>query len=56
MKQELFNYLKEQLRVLLNVKQQKMKLAKNIKNLIHNVIFYQILMLFEFLKNFYIPL
>ena len=62
MMSELLKYLNEQLGVSLNVKQQKTKLAKNIKKWIFkqklfcNVIFYQILMLFKFLKISYVPL
>ena len=63
MTSELSKHLNEQLGVVLNVKQQKMKLAKNIekkifklKLFLHNVKFYEILLLFKFLKIFYVLL
>ena len=59
MTSELSKHLNEQLGVVLNVKQHKMKLAKNIeKNIfklklfLHNVKFSEILLLFKFLKTF----
>ena len=63
MTSELSKHLNEQLGVVLNVKQQKMKLAKNtekkifkLKLFLHNVKFYEILLLFKFLKIFYVLL
>ena len=64
MTSELSKYLKEQLSVFSNVKQKKIKLAKNIKNgflskiFSYNVILYQIkiLMLYMFWKSSYVPL
>ena len=57
---ELSKYLNEQLGVFLNAKQQK--LAKNVRQgflsefFLHNVIFYQVLMSYKFLKISYVLL
>ena len=61
MTSELLKYLNEKMDVFLKTKQQKWGLLKttNIfltKAFLYNVIYYQILMLFKFLKISYVPL